>query len=286
MAVDRPVIVEIENKIYQINEFGLDCMYVICGESRALVVDTGMGYCDFRAIIGELTKLPYDVVITHGHVDHAGGADQFREVWIHPNDVGRAKSIYYERRIEDGDRFRLKNGIWDYGHENVRYWDEFPGIRELYDGQTFDLGGRLITVVYTPGHTYGSCCFLDSKSRIAFVGDALGNVPKSYVSKRLIGLRNLKKHEEEFDRMYGGHAGRMLNSSSKPKRLLDDCIKATEMVLEGKLPLIRKSSHFEHTDSRASAVYGQDMFTFDTDRLRETGRWEPDYQNYCKTELK
>ena len=182
--------------------------------------------------------------------------------------------------MKDGDTFRLPNSIWEYGPENVRDWKEFPPVKELFDGLVFDLGGRTVTTVYTPGHTYGSCSFLDSKTRIAFIGDALGNVPKSFVSKRLTGLMNLKKHASEFERMYAGHASRMINSMSIPKIVLDDAIRATELVLAGKAELIFNSSHFEHTSTRASTIYGHDFFTFDMNRVEENGVWDPDYQLY------
>lgn len=82
--ITKPVIIEIAPKTYFINEFGMNAMYLIVGEKRALAIDAGSGFCDFKGIIESLTKLPYDVAITHGHPDHVGGAGQFDEIYIHP----------------------------------------------------------------------------------------------------------------------------------------------------------------------------------------------------------
>ena len=77
---------QIAKGCYAVDEFGLDMMYVVIGEERALVIDTGSGAGDFKGLIEEMTSLPYDVVATHGHGDHVGGAGQFQEIFIHPKD--------------------------------------------------------------------------------------------------------------------------------------------------------------------------------------------------------
>ena len=72
---------EIENGIYEIDEFDCVSVFVIVGEKRALVVDTGTGIGDLKWIIEEkITDKPYDVVLTHNHGDHTGGAGFFDEI--------------------------------------------------------------------------------------------------------------------------------------------------------------------------------------------------------------
>ena len=47
MPIQKPIVSEIAPKTYVINEFGLDAMFLIEGSQRALVLDTGSGFCDF-----------------------------------------------------------------------------------------------------------------------------------------------------------------------------------------------------------------------------------------------
>ena len=96
------MIVEIAKDTYFINEFGMDAQYVVVGEKRALVIDTGAGFYDMKAMIEALTKLPYNVAITHGHPDHAGGRGQFDVVYMHPADIPALKNISYEQEVQYG----------------------------------------------------------------------------------------------------------------------------------------------------------------------------------------
>ena len=87
----KPEVVEIAKGAWQINELGLNSMYVIEGTERALVVDAGSGYCNFREIIESLTNKPYDVAITHAHPDHIGMCRQFERVFINRKELGRIR---------------------------------------------------------------------------------------------------------------------------------------------------------------------------------------------------
>ena len=51
-------------------------------------------------------------------------------------------------------------------------WEKKPKLLPLSDGQTFDLGGRIITAYSCPGHTPGEMIFIDSKTRYLFCADA------------------------------------------------------------------------------------------------------------------
>ena len=53
--------------------------YLICGETKALMVDTGMSKGNLRAYAEQFTDLPIIVVNTHGHFDHTGGNGYFDE---------------------------------------------------------------------------------------------------------------------------------------------------------------------------------------------------------------
>lgn len=78
----------------------------------------------------------------------------------------------------------------------------------MADGDVFDLGGRRLEVIHTPGHSPGSICLLDKENRLLFTGDTVN------VSMALTGhdfheynasLRRLWARESEFDSICIGH---------------------------------------------------------------------------------
>lgn len=68
--------------VWAIDEFGTDIIYLVEGKEKAAVIDTGAGFGNLKHVIETLTDLPYVVLNTHGHVDHAGGNHAF--------EIGRA----------------------------------------------------------------------------------------------------------------------------------------------------------------------------------------------------
>ena len=52
-----------------IDDCGQDVLYLVCGDERCLLVDTGWGVGDLPGLVASLTPLPVTVVNTHGHPD-------------------------------------------------------------------------------------------------------------------------------------------------------------------------------------------------------------------------
>ena len=277
--ITRPMVIEIAKDTYFINEFGMDAQYLVVGEKRALVIDAGTGFYDQKALVERLTKLPYDVVITHGHPDHAGGMRQFDAVYIHPADVAAAKRITYEGSVQYGEMMWNRGGyrdVWGYTPADARKFTKEPVLKPLAEGQVFDLGGRKLTVYEVPGHSLGSCVLLDDKSRILFSGDAAnGNVgaTATSVSTLLRGLLKLQKLRAQglFDRQYTGHTayGGAIDATSQRPQVLDDLIEAFRSLLRGNAKTEASRSMFGG-GSQTVAVYGSARVGFNRDRL-----WEP-----------
>lgn len=116
------------------------------------------------------------IIVTHVHLDHAGGAGalapHFPEatVWVHrrgaPHLVDPSKLEASAARVYGPERLReLFGPIHPLPAERVRGVDE---------GDKIDLGSRSIEVLYTPGHASHHVCLVDSDTGGVFTGDALG----------------------------------------------------------------------------------------------------------------
>ena len=277
--ITRPMIVEIAKNTYFINEFGMNSMYVLVGEESALVIDAGTGFCDFKEIIETLTDLPYKVVLTHGHPDHAGGINQFETIYMNLADTAMATHIPYEQKVQYGEIMRnmsigYKN-VWGYSKDNVIKSDKLPLINPILDEQVFDLGNRKVIAYYTPGHSPGCTAFLDPYSKILFSGDAAnGNVgTRLPVSTTLRYLIRLKELQPSYDRMYTGHisyAG-TIDVYSQKLEVLDDIIEAFRSILRGNAEIKEVQNHLFPEMKNTVAVYGQARVGFDPNKLWEEG---------------
>ena len=73
-----------------------DYMYLVAGEEKAALIDTGMGFPGLRQLVERLTDKPVIVLNTHGHLDHIGGNDEFDCIYLHPDDL----TVYVEHGME------------------------------------------------------------------------------------------------------------------------------------------------------------------------------------------
>ena len=57
--------------------------YLLCGQNKAVLIDTGLGVSNIREVVDRLTNLPVMVVTTHIHWDHIGGHRYFDNIAVH-----------------------------------------------------------------------------------------------------------------------------------------------------------------------------------------------------------
>jgi glyoxylase-like metal-dependent hydrolase (beta-lactamase superfamily II) len=129
---------------------------------RATVIDPGGDVeAILQALDGEGLTLER-ILLTHGHIDHAGGADELRERTgipvVGPHEADR---ILLDNLRRQGEA---------YGLEGAR--DLVPD-RWLEEGEAVEIGGERFDVLHCPGHSPGSVVFVSPRLRLAFVGDVL-----------------------------------------------------------------------------------------------------------------
>ncbi len=180
----------IDERTWSIEDGFVRC-FLLEGNEKALLVDSGVSGDEAREIAETLTKLPIELINTHADRDHIAGNGRFPYALMHP--------------AEAANYYNINNG---------------PGeIRPVDDGEIIDLGNRKIEVILIPGHTPGSIALLDSSCGMLFPGDSVqdGNIYMFGTMREMHAyihsLRKLEKYEGQFTLLYPSHGSMPLNKS-------------------------------------------------------------------------
>lgn len=200
--------------IYEPYQFQEAISYLLIGTHQAVLIDSGNGIGNIRKVTDALTELPVTVLLTHEHADHFGGSHAFARIGIRP--LASADAI-----LRDG----VPNARARHSVSGTQVWKPLPSgidpesfaipaVRAnmfLADGQIIDLGGRRIEVIFTPGHSAASICFLDLDRRLLLTGDHFYPGPL-YAHSRGVNIdafldsnRKLIERIDEFDHLLPGH---------------------------------------------------------------------------------
>jgi len=181
------------NDFYQDHDFGittidtgylrpqLASIHLVVENNHAAVIDTGTNFSADKvlSVLSEkdipLENVDY-VIVTHVHLDHAGGAGQLMRLF--PN----AKLVVHPRGAPHMiDPTRLIAGVEAvYGKEQTQtlYGEVLPidAERVIQAGEHYelDLQGRVLRFLDTPGHARHHVCVWDANSRSIFSGDTFG----------------------------------------------------------------------------------------------------------------
>ncbi len=209
-----------------------NCLYLVIGEKKACLLDTGDGFGNLNEYVSQFTDLPLFVILTHGHIDHGSGAGDFKTVYLHPNDV----ELFYKHCSSD---FRLSRYRSDERTKMIPLQDFVPifdgKLEMIEDEQEFDLGGITIKMLPVFGHTFGMMVPLIKELRVAIFGDACGvgtllfGEESPTIAEYRENLLYLKTFENEYDYIYRNHG-----TFHSPKELLDNVIACTDKILSGK----------------------------------------------------
>jgi len=136
--------------------------YLIIGDEQAILFDAGPGLRDIRPVVASLTSLPVLFIPSHLHYDHIGNSVTFERVGI--IDVPHLRNRAAGNRLVP-EELEHYGGAEDIDAPTLHITDW------LVPGSNVQLGGRVIDIVYTPGHTADSVSLVDAVSGYAFTGD-------------------------------------------------------------------------------------------------------------------
>ncbi|MBR0558992.1 MBL fold metallo-hydrolase [Neokomagataea anthophila] len=143
-----------------------NCMIVANEAGRAVVVDPGGDVADILSALGNVQVEA--IMLTHGHLDHAGGADELRDA-LSKKQGALVPVLGPDRR----DAFLLES-ICD---QAAAFG--LPGMRNVLPDQFLEHGaqlsllGTVFEVRHVPGHTPGHVVFVNQEAGCSFVGDTL-----------------------------------------------------------------------------------------------------------------
>ena len=145
-----------------VTRFEQHCSILSCeATGKAAVIDPGGDLYLIQDYL-ECEKLDLEVVlVTHGHMDHAGGAARLA--------AATGARIEGPHRDEEALIHRLPEQARRYNLSAEAYTPE----RWLGDGDRVTFGEQTIEVLHCPGHTRGHVAYFHEPSRFAFVGDIL-----------------------------------------------------------------------------------------------------------------
>ena len=136
--------------------------YLMVGTTRALLFDAGSGTRNIRKVVETLTQLPVTVMVSHLHYDHLGGIEPFDGITLIDLPETRAD-------VHDG---RLMPSRYEYSGLLEGRSQPSPKVNGwVKPGDAIDLGGRVLTVMWTPGHTQSSMALFDAEQHRLFIGD-------------------------------------------------------------------------------------------------------------------
>jgi hydroxyacylglutathione hydrolase len=130
----------------------------------AVVIDPGGDVPKILDAIKQTGVTVQKIWLTHGHIDHVGGAAELRDALKVPIEGPHiADKMLLDNVVESGARFGMTGGR------------NFTPDRWLEEGDTVSIGDLTFAILHCPGHSPGSVVYFNKELRFAHVGDVLFN---------------------------------------------------------------------------------------------------------------
>jgi len=150
-------------RVIPVTPFQQNCTLCWCEETmQAAVIDPGGDVAKIEAAIQEEGVILEKILLTHAHIDHAGGTAEIKARYQVPIEGPHKGDLYW---IEGLAKQSAMFGFPKVG--------DFMPDRWLEDGDVVTVGNQTFSVLHCPGHTPGHVVFFDKSSGMAQVGDVI-----------------------------------------------------------------------------------------------------------------
>ncbi|MCD9497567.1 MBL fold metallo-hydrolase [Photobacterium carnosum] len=155
----------LQYKIVPVTPFQQNCSIIWCDEThQAAIIDPGGDIQQLQKEVAALGVNVTQLLLTHGHLDHVGGAELLSQILKVPM-IGPQKD----------DEFWLQGLPRQSEMFGLPMTEAFTPTQWLNDGDVVTVGNQTLQVSHTPGHTPGHVIFYNADAKVAFVGDVLFN---------------------------------------------------------------------------------------------------------------
>lgn len=206
--------------------------YLIIGDTRALLFDSGMPLRNMLPVVKSLTDKPVTLLASHLHFDHVGNSHRFETVAMLDTEQTRSQ-------MEDGWFSPTSDQFLGYpeGHD-IPKWR----VSELLaEGAVIELGNRALTLVRTPGHSDQSVSVWDPARAQLFTGDYIYEgalyafLPNSSLQDYMDTANKLVDMIPEDTKLYTAHRWDMLGTPILEFQDLADLQAALMKIQNGEL---------------------------------------------------
>ena len=197
--------------------------FLIVGEDRALLIDSGMGVAALRPVVEELTARPVLLVTSHAHWDHVGSHHEFAsdtEILVHPGEAEALHAGVAADRLRRWFAPEYLLGPLPPGFDVASA--AIPAATPtgmLRGGERLELGGRSLAVHHAPGHSPGLLVLVDEANGIlfstdaAYAGDLYAQLPGSDLPSYQRTLKTLAGMAPSLRTVLAAHGERQIAPS-------------------------------------------------------------------------